>query len=174
MSAGARGPTGPLRIAHFGNVLSHPSRIREGSRARTRRDERGAAAVELTLMVPALVLVLGLLVAGGRLWFARTAVVEAAQTAARAASLARTAGQANHDGQGAAAASLATAGLTCGNRTVIIGTGAFSVPAGTPATVTSVVECSVPFADILLPGMPGSIRLSSRGAAALDTYRGRS
>ena len=53
------------------------------------RDQRGAAAVELTLLVPALLLTLGLLVAGGRPWFARTTVNEAAQTAARAASLAR-------------------------------------------------------------------------------------
>jgi Flp pilus assembly protein TadG len=174
MIAVTRAPRGPLPMLHRGEVLHRESRFRDRTRARWRHDDRGAAAVELTLMVPALVLVLGLLVAGGRLWFARTAVVEAAQTAARAASLARTAGQAYHDGQGAAAASLATAGLVCGNRTVIIGTGAFGVPAGTPATVTSVVECSVPFGDILLPGMPGSIRLSSRGAAALDTYRGRS
>jgi Flp pilus assembly protein TadG len=163
-------PTGSADIAGSRRIC----RTGEWIRTRLRRDERGAAAVELTLMIPALVLVLGLLVAGGRLWFARTTVVEAAQTAARAASLARTAGQAYHDGQGAAAASLATAGLTCGDRAVVIGTGAFGVPAGTPATVTSVVECSVPFADILLPGMPGAIRLSSRGAAALDTYRSRS
>jgi uncharacterized membrane protein len=159
---------------HLTEVLRRVFRVDSNPRARWRHDDRGAAAVELTLMVPVLVLVLGLLVAGGRLWFARTAVVEAAQTAARAASLARTAGQAYHDGQGAASASLVTAGLRCEDRTVIIGTGAFGVPAGTPATVTSAIECSVPFGDILLPGMPGSIRLSSRGTAALDTYRSRS
>jgi Flp pilus assembly protein TadG len=144
------------------------------SPARPDRDERGAATVELTLMVPALVLVLGLLVAGGRLWYARTAVVDAAQTAARAASLAHTAGQAAHDGQVAGAASLGTAGLACGSRTVAIGTGAFAVPVGMPATVTSSVSCTVPFADILLPGMPGSIQLTGQGSAALDTYRSRS
>ena len=55
------------------------------------RNQRGAATVELTLLVPALLLVVGLLVAGGRLWFARTTVNEAAQTAARAASLSRSA-----------------------------------------------------------------------------------
>ena len=174
MIAVTRAPRGQPPMLRCGSVLSRPARVSSHTRTRVRQDERGAAAVELTLMIPALVLVLGLLVAGGRLWFARTAVVEAAQTAARAASLARTAGQAYHDGQGAAAASLATAGLTCGDRAVVIGTGAFGVPAGTPATVTSVVECSVRFGDILLPGMPGAIRLSSRGAAALDTYRSRS
>jgi Flp pilus assembly protein TadG len=129
--------------------------------------------VEITLLVPALVIFLGLLIAGGRLWFARTAVTEAAHASARAASLARTAAQANTDGQSAAAASLATVGLICVDRSIAIGAGAFSVPAGTPATVTSTINCRVPFSDIMLPGMPGSIRLVGQGSAALDTYRGR-
>ena len=137
-------------------------------------NERGAAAVEITLLVPVLVIFLGLLIAGGRLWFARTAVIEAAHTSARAASLARTAAQATADGQSAATASLSTAGLVCVDRSVVIGTAAYRVPVGTPATVTSTISCGVLFSDILLPGMPGSIALSGQGAAALDTYRGRS
>jgi Flp pilus assembly protein TadG len=139
-----------------------------------RFNERGAAAVEITLLVPALVVFLGLLIAGGRLWFARTAVIEAAQTSARAASLARTAALATAEGQSAATASLSTAGLVCVDRSVVIGAAAYRVPVGTPATVTSTVSCRVLFADILLPGMPGSIPLSGQGAAALDTYRARS
>jgi hypothetical protein len=130
--------------------------------------------VEITLLVPALVVFLGLLMAGGRLWFARTAVVEAAHTSARAASLARTASQAAAEGQSAATASLSTAGLVCADRSVVIGTAAYRVPVGTPATVTSTISCRVSFSDILLPGMPGSIPLSGQGAAALDTYRARS
>ena len=137
-------------------------------------NERGAAAVEITLLVPVLVIFLGLLIAGGRLWFARTAVIEAAHTSARAASLARTAAQATADGQSAATASLSTAGLVCVDRSVVIGDAAYRVPVGTPATVTSTISCGVLFSDILLPGMPGSIALSGQGAAALDTYRGRS
>jgi Flp pilus assembly protein TadG len=143
-------------------------------RHRPARNESGAATVELTLLVPALVIFLGLLVAGGRLWFARTAVVEAAQSSARAASLARTAQQANADGQAAAAASLSTAGLACMDKSVALDTAAFAVPVGTPATVTSTINCQVPFSDILLPGMPGSIRLTGRASSALDTYRSRS
>jgi Flp pilus assembly protein TadG len=136
--------------------------------------ERGAATVEITLLVPALVIFLGLLVAGGRLWFARTAVTEAAQSSARAASLARTTQQASADGQSAAAGSLSTAGLVCTDRSVVIDTSAFAVPVGTPATITSAISCRVPFSDILLPGVPGSIQLTGQGAAALDTYRSRS
>lgn len=137
------------------------------------RAERGSVTVELTLVVPALVLVLGLLVAGGRLWFARATVVEAAQSAARAASLARTAGAAGADGRAAGHASLSTAGLVCSGTSVQVETAAFAVPVGTPATVRSTVGCTVPLADVVLPGLPGSIRLTGNGAAALDTYRSR-
>ena len=137
------------------------------------RDQRGAAAVELTLLVPALLLTLGLLVAGGRLWFARTTVNEAAQTAARAASLARSADSAASAGREAGTQSLATAGLRCRSTSALINTAAFEVPPGTPATVTSTITCILDFSDVLLPGWPGSTALTGRGSAALDTYRGR-
>jgi Flp pilus assembly protein TadG len=137
------------------------------------RNQRGAAAVELTLLVPALLLMLGLLVAGGRLWFARTTVNEAAQTAARAASLARSTYAATTAGREAGAQSLETAGLRCRSTSVSINTAAFGVPAGTPSTVTSTITCSVDFSDVMLPGWPGSMELTGRGSAALDTYRSR-
>lgn len=138
-----------------------------------RRCDRGAVAVELALVVPALVLVLGLLVAGGRLWFARTTVVEAAQSAARAASLARSAEGAGAEGRAAGQASLGTAGLVCSATSVQVETAAFAVPVGTPATIRSTVGCTVSLGDIVLPGLPGAIRLTGQGAAALDTYRSR-
>jgi len=143
------------------------------SRGACSSPDRGSATVELTLVVPALVLVLGLLVAGGRIWFARTTVTEAAQSAARAASLARAPGPAAADGQDAGRASLSTAGLRCASSSVEVRTAAFAVPVGTPATVRATVRCTVPLADILLPGLPGSLTLDGQGAAALDTYRSR-
>jgi Flp pilus assembly protein TadG len=136
-------------------------------------DEPGAVAVELALLVPALLLVLGLLMAGGRLWFARTTVVEAAQTAARAGSLARSSAEAGSAGRTAGRQSLATAGLGCAFTSVSVSTAAFSVPVGAPATVTSDIVCRVSFSDLLLPFIPGSIQLTGRGSAALDTYRSR-
>ena len=138
-----------------------------------RRDQSGSVAVEIALLAPALVLVLGLLVAGGRLWFARTTVVEAAQASARAASLARSPGQASAVGADAGRQSMTTAGLRCADSSVHVSTAAFAVPVGTPATVTSDVRCRVGFADVFLPGMPGSLQLTGRGSAALDTYRAR-
>src|SRR4029453_2774562 len=135
--------------------------------------QQGAAAVELTLLVPALLLVLGLLVAGGRLWFARTTVNEAAQTAARAAFLARSSTAAIAAGREAGSQSLATAGLRCSSTSVSISTAAFAVRVGTPSTVTSRILCKVDFSDVFLPGWPGSLQLTGGGSAALDTYRGR-
>lgn len=141
---------------------------------RVTRDQRGAASVELVVLVPVLVLMLGLLVAGGRLWFARATVVEAAQSAARAASLARSSGEARDAGKRVAQRVLATDGLSCAGDSVSVDTSAFGVPVGTPATVTASISCRVPFADLSLPGMPGSITVRSTGGAALDTYRARS
>jgi Flp pilus assembly protein TadG len=137
------------------------------------KDQRGAAAVELALLVPVLLLLLGLVVAGGRLWFARTTVNEAAQTAARAASLARSEAAAITAGRDAGQQSLTTAGLRCSSTAVSISTAAFAVPVGTPSTVTSTVSCTVDFSDVFLPGWPGSMQLAGRGSAALDTYRSR-
>jgi len=139
-----------------------------------RLDERGAVAAELAMAVPALLLILSLLVAGGRLWFARTTVVEAANTAARAGSLARTGGEASFAGREAGEQSLKTAGLRCASRSVSLDTAAFSLPVGTPATIRSSVRCQVFLSDLLLPIVPGSVDLAAEGASALDTYRTRS
>ena len=125
------------------------------------------------MLVPALLLTLGLVVVGGRVWFARTTVNESAHAAARAASLVRTADEAGAAGRSAGAQSLATGGLRCTSTTVEVNTAAFEVPVGTPATVTSTVTCRVGFTDLLLPGLPGSIELQATGASALDTYRSR-
>lgn len=151
--------------------MSSGGLARAGHRADS--DQRGSSSVELALLVPALVIMLGLLIGGGRLWFARTTVNEAAQTAARSASLARSASQAASEGKAAGRQSLATAGLDCTDQSVAVRTGAFGVRVGRPATVTTNVTCTVAFGDLLLPGMPGSIRLAGSGASALDTYRGR-
>ena len=42
------------------------------------RNERGAVTVELVVIVPALIIMLGLLIAGGRIWFAKSTVAQAA------------------------------------------------------------------------------------------------
>lgn len=143
------------------------------TRGRLHRDQRGSATVEIALLVPALLITLGLLAVGGRIWFARTTVNEAATSAARAASLTRSAGEAATAGRAAADRSLATEGLRCTSTTVDVNTAAFAVPVGTPATITTRISCRVAYADLILPVVPGGIDLAATGASALDTYRSR-
>ena len=131
-------------------------------------DRRGAAAVELALLVPALLLALGLLVSGGRLWFARTTVNEAAQSAARAASLwLDRRPQRSAAGRAAGPRSLATAWTRCWSISISIDTAAFAVPVGTPSTVTSRILCKVDFSGDLpcRLAVPSS---SPSGSAALE------
>lgn len=140
---------------------------------RQRSDHRGAAATELAILIPGFLLILGLTIAGGRLWFARTTVVEAAQSAARAASLERTATSARASGHEAGARSLQTAGLACANTSVQLDTGAFASPVGVPGTIEARVTCTVRLSDLGLPFLPGSTRLEGTATTALDTYRAR-
>lgn len=133
------------------------------------RDQRGSAAVETTLLVPVLLLFVALMVAGARLYLARGAVIDAAASAARAASsevtapaAARAAHQQVHrelDG-------------TCAPR-IDADTAQFRRPVGTAAEVTVRVRCEVFFADVLLPGMPGAITVRAEESAVLDTFRRR-
>ena len=62
--------------------------------ARPTRDERGSATVEAVIGVPAFLLLIALLVLGGRIAIAHQVVQAAASDAARAASIARTAASA--------------------------------------------------------------------------------
>ena len=136
-------------------------------------DQRGSAAVEITMLIPALLITLGLLIVGGRIWFARTTVTEAASSAARAASLARSAAEAATAGRTAADQSLSTNGLRCASTAVEVNTAGFGVPVGTPATVTTSISCRVVYADLFLPRVPGGVNLTATGTSALDTYRSR-
>ena len=139
----------------------------------TMRDERGAAATELALLVPGFMLLLALMVAGGRIWLARSAVSEAAAAGARAATLQRSAGEAEVAAGRVIDANLASASLVCVDRTVSVDTTGFAKAPGIPAVVTVSVSCTVALSDVLLPGMPGNVSASAVGSSALDTFRGR-
>ncbi|SDD44075.1 TadE/TadG family type IV pilus assembly protein [Auraticoccus monumenti] len=140
---------------------------------RRTRDDRGAVATELVVVIPALVIIIGLLVAGGRIWLARQGVQEAAASAARAASLARGAGEARQAAEGSAAANLDTQGLTCRPAQVVVDTRGYARAPGTEATVGVTVTCTITLADVAVPGLPGSMTLTTRATSALDTFRSR-
>jgi len=135
------------------------------------RDE-GNAALELVVLAPVLLFILGLVVAAGRTSIAQGAVDAAARDAARQASIALTPAAARLAGQVSARAALRQDGLEC-SPVVIVNTSQFSIPPGDPAVVVATVTCAVSLADLALPGLPGTARLQATFTSPLDIYRSR-
>jgi Flp pilus assembly protein TadG len=136
-------------------------------------DDRGSVTLELAVLSPALILLLGLVALAGRVEVAASAVEHAAAAGARAASLARTV-----DGAQAAAAEairreLDAQGLRCATSTVTVDATGLAAPLGDPATVTVTTSCTVTMSDLAVPGLPGSRALTGQATSAVDRYRTR-
>jgi Flp pilus assembly protein TadG len=134
--------------------------------------QQGSITLELAIVTPALLLILMLLIAGGRLSSAHGQTEEAARDAARAASLARDPATAQQAAQAAAHASVVNQNLSCSALNVSV-SGDFSAPAGSPAAVTATVDCQVSLNDLALLPIPGSKQVSASYTSVLDTYRAR-
>lgn len=131
--------------------------------------ERGLVSSEAIIVVPVLLLVIGALIAGGRIALAQMAVSGAAGAAARAASIERTGWAAQRAAQQVARSELA--GTPCAPQISI--TGNFAAPAGTPSAVQATVRCTVSLADIAVPGLPGSKTYVATKTSVIDSYRER-
>lgn len=143
--------------------------------ARTRRQragDDGNAALELVILAPVLLALLGLVIAAGRTSIAQGSVDAAARDAARQASIALTPAAARLAGEASARAALRRDGLDC-SPDVLVNTSQFSIPPGQPAAVTATVTCTVSLADLALPGLPGTARLQGTFSSPLDIYRSR-
>ncbi|ASY37096.1 MULTISPECIES: TadE/TadG family type IV pilus assembly protein [unclassified Streptomyces] len=136
--------------------------------------ERGSLALETAVLAPALIAVLGLLVAFGRVVEAGNDVDSAARAAARAASLERDADTAQVAAAEAARSSLSGDGVTCRSESVSVDTSGYSIDVGQEASVTATIVCAARLSDIALPGLPGSKQYTATWTSPLDTYRGRS
>jgi Flp pilus assembly protein TadG len=138
------------------------------------RDDRGSVTLELVVLAPALLVLLVMAIVAGRYEIASGAVENASAAAARAASLARTPGQAQQDAHTAAAASLAQQRLHCADVTVTIDTTGFQArpaPGGQPGQVTATLTCQLDLAAVSVPGMPGTETIRSHTASVIDLYR---
>lgn len=135
--------------------------------------QRGAAAVEVTLLVPLLCLILGGLAGGWRVGWARTQVVEAAAAGARAATIANSAGAALQQSTAAIEADLMTVGVHCAGLQVDVDTSAFAQPPGVRGEVTARVSCLLNLSDVLVPGLPGALAITTAATEPLDIFRER-
>ena len=144
------------------------------TRHRQQRDH-GSAVLELTILTPCLILLLGFMVVVGRVAIANNSVTAIAGNAARAASLARDARSATAAGGASARSDLTAQALHCdgGGQVNVDATGFDAARQGTPGQAVEVtVTCVVSFADLAIPGLPGSRTLSDRAVSPIDPNRG--
>ena len=140
--------------------------------------EAGNAALELVILAPVLLFLIGLIIALGRTSTAQNAVSDAAQDAARQASLQLAPADAIAAGRTSAQAALARDGLHCNPQVTVDVNGSggipgFQAPVGQPAVVSATVRCVVSLAQIIVPGLPGTDTLTATFQSPLDPYRER-
>jgi len=135
--------------------------------------DRGSLSLEAMILLPALILVLLLIAAFGRIQSSANAVDSAARNAARAASLERDGSSARTAGTTVAEDFLSGQGLHCTSTSVNITTGGFSAALGTAATTTATVTCTVKLSDLAVPGLPGAKTMTSSFTSPIDSYRAR-
>lgn len=140
----------------------------------THRDERGSAALEAVVGLPAFAFFVALIIFGGRTATAHQALESAAADAARSASLARSAPAASEAARQAAEASLANQDLSCTEVDVIVDVEGFAQAVGRDASVDVAVECRLDLSDLSIPGVPGSRLLRASMSSPLDNWRERS
>ncbi len=136
--------------------------------------ERGAAAVEFAVIVPALLLIAGLLVGAGRYANAQVVVQQWADAAARTASLARDAPTGQAQARAVVAADAAGSSTRCRPPWHLdLDASGFTGPPGSAGAVHAGVTCVIPLADLLVPGLPGAVTVRGEATSTLDRYRGR-
>lgn len=137
------------------------------------RDERGSAAIEAAIGLPAFALFVGLIILGGRTASTHQALQSAAADGARSASLTRDAQTARADAREAATASITNQHLGCTRVDVAVDTSDFNKTPGVPGSVNVTVSCRLDLSDLAVPGVPGSRVMSSTMSSPIDTWRER-
>lgn len=142
--------------------------------ARKATDDRGLAALELVILAPVILLLICFVIAAGRTSIAQGAVDAAARAAARQASIAPNLGAAEQAARAGAADALHRDGLDCKPTVSLPGLrGAFGSQVGQSVEIHAFVVCKVRLADLAIPGIPGSMRLTASFTSPLDPFRSR-
>lgn len=132
--------------------------------------EQGSATLEATILAPALLMLIGLIIAAGRVMVAGGSIEAAARDAARQASLARDPATARSWALTSAQTTLREQGLQCAP-SVNVDTSGFARPLGTTAFVRVDITCTVTLADLIVAGMPGSRTEHATALSPIDPFR---
>ena len=130
--------------------------------------DAGSIALELTLVAPLLLLMVALVVGYGRVAQVNGVMEAGTRDAARAASQARSVASAETSARDAVLSSIGGPDSECGRSLQVDVVGLFA--AGVPVKVRA--RCSYPLGDLGLPGLPGSVTVSSSFTSPVDPDRG--
>jgi Flp pilus assembly protein TadG len=140
--------------------------------------DRGSASVEVAILTPAFLFLFVLAAVVGRVTIAQNAIDLAAHDAARAASISRTAAQAESAAGAAARDTLAEQDLDCVPLDVTVDSDDFGDALGVPAnlndppTVTVRIVCAVSLVDLPMLDLD-AVAVEATHTSPLDYYRGR-
>ena len=126
--------------------------------------ERGTMSIEMVVLIPVLLLITMVAVAGGRIVSAQGMVEAASRDAARAASMERSVGAAST----AANQSLSRADTANANCSAGVDVGGFR----RGGTVRVSVSCHVKLSDLGLIFLPGTTVVRAESSAPVDQWRG--
>lgn len=130
-------------------------------------NDHGSFTVELVVLAPVLMIMALLSVALGRYELVRDEVAGATGSAAEAASMVASGGEAQPAAVAEVRQGIEGLGHSCSGLQVSVDTSNF-VPGG---SVRVTVVCRVDFSDLLVPGLPGSAAVASVQVAPVDPYR---
>ena len=135
--------------------------------------DRGSEPLELAIIVPGILLIIGTVIAAGLVALAHHRVTHAAYEAARTASLARTHAEAQRNATVAAQTALHGEGMTCIDPSVRVDPSGFRTAPGTDGVVTVNVSCTVSWTALGIEGVVGERTVSAEATSPLDRYRER-
>lgn len=135
-------------------------------------DDAGTSAIELTILAAPLLALLALIISFGRTASANSHVDGAAFSAARAASIQRSAPAAQAQASDTAANYLNQRGLNCSPQNVAVDTVGFSAAVGERGHVEVSLRCTVSLQEVtgILP--IGSRTFTASAVSPIDSYRG--
>lgn len=136
--------------------------------------DRGSVSLELVILAPVIIAVIGVLFFAARNAQAGNSVTDIADASARTASLERTPQQAKIAAENEARIALNNSSLVCESMSVSVDVEGFTTTLGATGSVESTVSCSVKLADLTgIPALPGAHTLTRTGLSPIDPWRQR-
>ena len=136
--------------------------------------DTGNAAIELVFLAVVLVLLIGMVIAFGRVSLAQSAIAAAARDAARQASISQSPTGAQAAGKDSALAALRGDHLDCVSQPVVdVNTSQFSKPLGQEAEVSATVSCAIRIFGLGLPGVLAARTIRATFSSPLNPFEAR-